>query len=500
MILETKILSPNKKILLLAGFFFLTNFLSSQVYFEERLELNTRDQYAFKKVIPIEENGFIIQSLSTISEDNHRVLKFDHYDTSLVLQGTIKHLLQEDLVPFKVFNEKTQFYSLFQSKDGSFIIISIDKKTFKKTYIPGNLREKGKIEDIVINGDQFYFYATTWSAKYLYSINIKTGKTIWKKIAPFSFDLTSFNRIKLFPSSAGDSVYFFATSDKENEPYYLNRISNELNYEKINAYTIKQSPETYLSEIKIIEDNNKSPILFGTYASSSSKKGTKGIFFYNLSKDVYLHKDYVSVESFFDYLPEKLKKKNERKHTGESNFHIRTIFSNYITDYGDIYLVTEFYYPSHYGEYFNYQEKTGLVSIGTNQRKETKQLTHFIVWKFNSDGEIAFQQKINYWPSYRLNNLESNMQLDFNLDYFNILYPDRDKIASYQLDNDGKIIMAENEQPIMMNNEHDIVDYAVGNIKYWYSNRYLSYGYQQITNETNSDGNRDVFYICKLSY
>ena len=84
---------------------------SSQVSFIKRIELDIRDKFSNKKVIPIGKDGFIIQSLSTEVRDEHRILKLEHFDTSLNIQETIGGIQDFD-------NSMVPRIVLFETWDG----------------------------------------------------------------------------------------------------------------------------------------------------------------------------------------------------------------------------------------------------------------------------------------------------------------------------------------------------------------------------------------------
>lgn len=479
------------------------NKISCQVYFESRVELNPTGKYSYKKVIPIEENGFIIQSLSNDHEEGHRVLKFDHYDTSIEIKGTIKHLLQKDLKPFKVIKENNRLFSVFQGDNDHFVIVFINYSTFKKTHIAGRLTEKGKIEKIIINGDHAFLYATGWYNNYLYSISLKTGKTTYNKLNAYSIGLDDFSNIEIFPDNSPDSIYLFASSNQKEYKYSLQKYGTDLIRDKKVGYIFKDTSNLCIKKIEFLKFAKKEPILIGTYNSDHNQTGTKGVFFWDLNSEKCFKKEYIKINDFLSYLPEEDRDKQEKKIMKNSSYdpNIKTVFHSYISDYSEIYLITEFYHNSHYPEYFDLNKETGYLSIGQRSSRGMKQFTHFVLWKFNKSGELEFSKQFDFWPSYRLSSEEFNVSVDIDDEnHINLLYPDRDKMASYKMSNEGEIISGENEQPIIMNNDHDFVRHSVAKLEYWYNNKYLVFGYQKIDNEIDKEGRRDVFYLCKVSF
>lgn len=490
-------------ILLLVAFLIISDFSNSQVYFEERVELNTADLYSYKKVIPIDNNGFVIQSLSIDYEDDHRVLKFDHYDTALEIKGTIKHLLQKDQKPFKVIKEDNRFFTVFQDGGNHFVIVFITYSTFKKTHIAGKLTEKGKIEKMIINGDHAFFYVSGWVNNYIYSVNLKTGKTVYNKLNAYAIGLKDISNIELFHDNHPDSVYLFASSHQKEYKYSLQKYGTDLIRDKKVGYTFKDASNLCIKKIEFLKFANRGPILTGSYSSNHDQTGTRGVFFWDLENNKCFKKEYLKINNFLSYLPEQEKQKKQKKIIKNPSFdpNIKTVFHSYISDYSEIYFITEFYYKSHYPEYFDLNKETGYVNIGQINNRGMRQFTHFVLWKFNKNGELEFSKQFDFWPSYRLSSEEFNVSVDIDENnHVNLLYPDRDKMASYKMSSKGEILSGENEQPIIMSNDHDIVQHSVAKLEYWYNNKYLVFGYQKIDNEIDSKGKRDVFYLCKVSF
>ncbi len=502
-----RIISHKTPVVFFGGFlvlFFSFN-LSSQVSFDTRLELNARDQFSNKKVIPIAEKGLIIQSLSTEHRDDHRVLKLDHYDTNLTIQGTIKHLIHKLMKPFKVVKEDDVIHSFFHDTKGSYTVISIEINGFKKRHIHGVFTEQGKIHEAFVREDYAFMLVQTDMSYYLYSLNLKTGRTINKKIIPFQFELNGFSNLKLVPSSISGYCYLYAVKNGvKTQQAVLRKYDNELkDVEDFNLGSLISLP---IKDFKLNDTDTAKLVLTGTYSHTPKQKGSEGVFIYNLTTKNLTKRSFLKQEAFLSYLPPKEEEKKQKKITGKNTetkpvVNIRTNLHDVIVNDSLIYFATEFFYHLKLPEQYQLDKNTGKMLVGGHVGKEIKQYTHVLLWCFNRNHEFVFARQINHWTSYRIANEEPPSNLNYTKDEINLLLPDRDKIVSFKLNKKGETISAENQQLIELPNIDDYLDMCISKIDGWYRDNYLLYGYQHIANDDTKElDDREVFYLYKIAY
>jgi hypothetical protein len=89
-----------------------------------------------------------------------------------------------------------------------------------------------------------------------------------------------------------------------------------------------------------------------------------------------------------------------------------------------------------------------------------------------------------------------------NTSQISMVYEDNNNLVSKAIDNKGKVIVDRKVEVIMKSVSGDKVKFSSSEIKPWYGDYFLAYGYQRIKNTEKKDvkRKRDVFFLSKVKY
>jgi hypothetical protein len=278
----------------------------------------------------------------------------------------------------------------------------------------------------------------------------------------------------------------------------------------------KVAGDKNITSISGTRTKSGSYVYTGTYSNSSSYSA-QGLFFAE-SVDgsmKYIHfYNFLDLDDFLSYLPEKKQKKIEKKQKKKESHGKELSYSFNIADHDiiekeDGYIfVGESYYPTYRTEtYTTYTTDANGVSHAVTRTRQVfdgYQYTHAVVAKFDKEGKMVWDKTFSLWASYKPFYVKRFIQIAENDNKsLNLVYATGGYISSKSFNpNTGVVLKSETTDRIETVFKGDEVKRSFTNIDYWYGKYFLAHGTQKIKNKENDKVNRKrkVFFFSKVKY
>ena len=491
-----------------------TSYVSAQLEYEERIELETKDGYSGEQILEFGKEGFIISSISDKSTDKESEWRFQKYDVDLKLVQTESTNLSSKLSFNESYIDEERIYYFLTEKNGSFTIITIEAKDLSITKTEGIMPKKTYVSNMAVLDDMAVFTAKTKKESFLLTVNWKTGK---KKVLPISINNFKSKRLSVsnFQTLKKEKeilVYVKAYKDKKSFDTYIIQLNEE--GEKESVYNLTKNIKENIIDISTSKLAENKYVFTGTYSQSFSIY-SEGIFFCEAENEkinFINFTPFLDLNNFPSYLPkkkqEKIEKKKARKKKKGKEYKINyRIAAHGIITVDDGYLfLGEAYYPTYRTE--NYTTTTTVNGVTTTQTQTRQvfdgyQYTHAVLSKFDNKGKLLWDQIFEMNPSYKPFFEKRFISIaERNQNSINLVFANRNKINSKSFSFDGTILKDSESDEIKTDFEDDKVKRSFSNIDYWYDRYFIAYGSQVIKNTEKKNGKkkRKVFFINKIKF
>lgn len=487
---------------------------TAQISCEKRIEFELKDGYKNEKIIEFGKDGFLMISKSNESSGGERGRKYEHFNTNLESIDTKSIFLNEKYYSDETFYNDESIHTLFKDRKGNFSIVSVKASSMGITKVDGVIPKKSWIKEMAVLGDYAFFNASIKRSPYLFSVYWKTGKQKMimigiENINPKKISLKGFQVLE-----KSNEIFLFVKViiDKRKSDIYVVKLNDK--GKKDETYNLTDNVDQNIIDISVSKLDDGKYIFTGTYSTKYTTV-SEGLFFC-LAED---HKikfiktyNFLDLENFLTYLPEKkqkkLEKKKERKEEKGKELKIsyRIAGHDVITlDDGYLYL-GEAYYPTYRTEsYTTTTYVNGIARTTTHYRHvfDGYQYTHVVTAKFDKEGNIQWDETFEMWPAYKPFIVKRFITLtEENQDAVNLVYASRNRIFSKSIDYNGSIIQDFESDVIETGYSGDKSKRSYSNINYWYDNYFIAYGMQKIKNKEDEDvkRKRKVYFINKIKY
>jgi len=484
----------------------------SQISYGKRIEIE--DEFNDNGIYEFGEQGFIFSTVNFTDDRQSKNWVYDFYNTDLEKVSSVEIDVDKKLRLDEKFSDGKELYSIFKNVKGDFVIVTVNPQEKSLESISGSLPRKCRIRDMVVSGDFAYFKSVIKGNSYLFTINLNTGlqKPIMLSVAgtkPKDLMLESFQLIE------GEDEIMLLVSAK---------ISRKKTESKIVILNSKGDKKAVFDVFRNMEQNiisatasklsDNSYLVLGTFAKDS-KVTSEGIYISKITDgqlEYIKFYNYIDLQNFLSYLPEKrqkkIEKKKKRKESRGNDFALNyNIAAHDVIVRDDGYLlIGEAYYATYYTEtYTTTSTVNGHTTVTTHTRQvfDGYQYTHAYIAKFGFDGDLIWDQTFSMWPTYKPFRVKEFISVAENDDQsVKMVYVSYNRIMTKLLGNDGQVISDFQTEEIETGFEGDKVKRSFSNIDYWYGNVFIAYWNQKIKNKENKDveRKRKIYFISKIVF
>jgi hypothetical protein len=502
--------------LLLAINLFISISVKSQITYENRIEIDLKDDYDIGETTEFGKQGFIMTSSKKDLQKNEIEWKFEKYNTDLKLVDTKSVFLDDKFYINETFKNDERLHFLFRDrKKEDFSIITIESSDMKVTQVNGVLPKKSQVKDMSVLGDYAFFSIVMKKSPFIYAVNWKTGE---KNLTPILIDnikpkKTSIMNFQVLKSSDEILAYVKAKVSYEKSDIYVIRLNRKGSKE--HAFNLTKNVEENFSSISALKLDKDKYIYTGTYSTEYTNL-SEGLFVCQTEgDDISFIKFYnfLDLNNFLSYLPEKrqerIEKRKEKKNKKGKELKINyKIASHEVITLDDGYLfLGEAYYSTYRTETYLATTTVNGVTTTTTQTRQVfdgYQYTHAVLAKFDKNGNLLWDQTFEMWPvekpfyEKRFISIAAKDQNSIKL-----VFISHNQLNSKSIDFSGSVLQDTQSEEIQTNFEGDKVKRSFSKINHWYENYFIAYGEQKIKNnedKKNTKRKRNVYFINKIKY
>ena len=488
----------------------------SQVSYEKRVEYAVKDGYGNEEIYEFGNKGLIMCSKKDELVKNMAEWKYDFLDTDLNLVKSNSVLVNKKYYLDETFNSDKISHTLFKHRKGEFSIVSVDANKMEITKIDGIFPNKLRVWDMTIIGDYAVFDAQIKKNSFLMSVNWKTGKT---KLIPIIIEGYKNKNIyiqnfQVLKETNEIFVYIKAKDSKRENQLYVMKLNKK--GEKENIFNLSKDITQNITSVSASNISKNEYIFTGTYSTKSTSM-SEGLFFsktHNNKLTFINFYNFLDLDNFLTYLPERKQKRIEKKHKKKSNKGIEHSINYNIADHdiiiqddGYIFL-GECYYPTYRQEsYQTTSTVNGVATTTTNYRTvfDGYQYTHAVITKYDKNGKLiwdkTFEMRSSNKPFYVKRFISISEANKETVDLVYISWGTKIVTKSFDIKT-GTIVKEHFSEIMETTHDGDKSKRAFSNIDYWYDNYFIAYGEQKIKNKTNSKAKRKrkIYFINKIKY
>jgi hypothetical protein len=497
-------------------FFYLLTSLwaSAQIKYEERIEIEEKDEFSNYQTFQFGENGIVVTYEKDLNTGDLQEYYFDFYDKDLVLNSTKKIALSKKLTSEFTCGTDNTGHALLLDRKNNYALMSIDVSKNETKKVTGVFPKKLTVSEMIAMGDFVYIHGVIKKNKTLLTINWKTGVSKF-----ISLDVPNVKAKKVSiqgfqAHKATNEVYLFLNvkPDKRTSDVFMLRA--DAAGKKKSLVNISDKTESHIISTTASALDEDNFIFMGTYSDKYSYYST-GFYF---SKSVGQKMDYIKfypfseLKNFLDYLPTKQQKKYEKKISKKKaegktvDVLYQMVIHDLIKQSDGYVIIGECYYPTYRRE--TYDETTTINGKATTVRKERTvfdgfKYTHAMVVKMDFSGKLIwnknFKMMVGEKPLRVVKFLKVSKQ---DNDEIGMVYVDGSKIVSKSISSKGEVLRDVEQEVIITSKSGDKIKYTDSELKPWYDNYFLAYGYQRIKNKEDKSvkKKRNVFYLNKVKY
>lgn len=487
---------------------------TAQISYDGRIEFELKDGYENEEIIEFGETGFLMSSQRDESSFGETDWKYELFNSNLESVNSKSISISKKYYADETYHTDEWTHTLCRDRKGNFSIVSVEAASLEITKVDGIVPKKSWIKEMVILGDYAFFNASIKKVPYLFSVNWKTGK---QNFIPVSLRNYSIKKTQLIGFQALESsneifLYVKAQVEKKKSELYVIRLNDRGGKEEV--FNLSKSIDQNIIDVSASKLNNGKYIFTGTYSTKSINE-SEGLFFCQAQEndiDFIKFYNFLDLEKFLSYLPEKkqekIEKKKERKEERGKEFKLKYQLATHdVEELEDGYIfMGEAYYPTYRTEsYTTTSFVNGISSTTTHSRTvfDGYRYTHAVVAKFNKDGDLQWDQTFEMWPTYKpfyVKRFISKAEKEQNFN--KLVFASRNKIVSKSIDYNGSIIQDSESEKIETVHEGDKEKRSFSNVDFWYEKYFIAYGRQTIKNKEDKDvkRKRKVYFISKIKF
>jgi len=493
-----------------------TLFASAQVSNVDRIEIDLKDDYYGETVHEFGKNGFILSAIHDDKPSKEKIWKFDAYSTDLKLINSTLVSIESEFKSDETFRSESSLYELLKGRRGAYKILSFEVETQKYTITDFELEKKMYVTEMKVFNNFAYFLTRKKSVSSILSVDLSTGAQRYYpiEIEGFSPKKIKIDGMQILEESNEIFVYVEAMTSKKTSTTYFVRMDDQgkmkdiVDFTQIGGEIITNTTASYLSEGKYV--------LTGTY-STKSRYSSEGMYFSIFEngeiKSINFY-NFLDLENFLNYLPERKKEKIEKKVKRKSNkgkdFNLRYYLAPHkIIQLEDSYVfLAEAYYPTYRTEtYTTTSYVNGVATTTTRTRTvfDGYQYTHAFLAKFNLDGEMQWDETFKMKPVNKPYFVKRFINVaEQNDESIKLVFASGSFIHSKSISFEGEVMNEQNSSEIETGKDDDNVKYSFSNLSYWYDDYFIAYGSQKIKNveDRGEKGKKKrlVYFINKVKF
>ncbi len=511
---QPSIFALMKKALIFLALSSLSALLVAQITYQKRLEFELKDEYTGEKITAFGKQGFIMTASRYHSTIKQTEWKYDLYNTQLEQIDTRGVFLPKKMGLDETYSDEERIHRLFKDKLGNFSIVTIEAATLAETIVEGQVPKKSRITEMAILGDYAIFKASIKRSPHLFTVNWKTGKTqtipiIIKGLVP---QKTSLFDLQILPESREIFAYIYASVGRRKSDIYVIRLNE--NGEKEGIFNLTKDIDHNIVAISASKLSEDVYAFTGTYSSKSTSMA-EGLFFCQADGEnidfIEFH-NFLDLENFLTYLPQKRKDKLEKKKIRKEEKGKELKISYQIAahevikiDDGFLFL-GEAYYPTYRTETTTSRRMiNGVSQTVTSSRQvfDGYQYTHAILGRFSDEGDLLWDETFELWSARKPYHVKRFISIqEQNPNSIKLAFASRNRIYTREIDFTGAVIQDDESDPIELTYEGDKMRRSYSDIDYWYGHYFLAYGRQKIKNKEDEEvkKKRWVYFISKIKY
>ena len=291
----------------------------AQITYEERLEIELKDDYNKEEVIPFGDLGYILAARSDVPEGNEREWKYEKFDTDLQSVKTTTIQLNSRFRNTMTYTDEERTHNLYQNVRGEYSLVTVEANDLTTIKIDGELPSRFRPQEMTILNEYAYLRGRLRKAPFLMAINWKTGE---HKIIPITLEdakpkrtfITSFQALE----NVNEVIVHLHTYNNRRDSK-VNIMILDANGDKLDVFNLTEDLEENIVDVSASKLGEGQYLFTGTYSKTfagaseglfvaRTEGGTvKFIEFYN----------FLDLENFLSYLPERrqarIEKRKERK-------------------------------------------------------------------------------------------------------------------------------------------------------------------------------------------
>ena len=485
----------------------------SQEYVK-RIETNLVDGFSRESFVEFGEQGIIVRSRRGEYVDGQEEWVFQKYDTELEKTESSSFLIDKRYNLDISTQTDDRHFLLYLDRKERYILgnIGIGDMIFSK--VSGELPKKSRISDMVVLGNYIYTKAYIKKEPVLYTINWKTGE---RSLIPV--DIPGIKRknirvqnLQVLEEANEVLLYVVAVNSRKKSDMFVLRMDS--NGQLLEQFNLTEKVETNIIDITSHKLTKDRYIYTGTYSDKRVDR-SNGLFFAQATKgniDFIKLYNFLDLEEFLSYLPERREKKIERKKKRKKSKDKELNINYFIADHDIIELengylfVGEAYYPTYRSvPYTTYRIVNNISTPVTQYRSEFAgyQYTHGVISKFNKNGELLWDTNFELYQAYRPYTVKRFIKIaEASEKGIQLAFSSRNKLVSKYINPEGEISEEQETEEIETGYDGDKSKWANSNLSYWYDNYFLAFGSQKIKNKEDKSvkRKRKVLFMNKIRY
>ncbi|MBI1183458.1 hypothetical protein GC194_04270 [bacterium] len=490
----------------------LQTWLMAQVKYEDRLEIELKDDYEGEQIIPFDDKGFLLLAKKKGTEGGQEEWKFDAYNTDLRLGPSSSFKLDKDFYFSDRFKTDDCLYLLFKNRKYEFLIIKLRLEDMHVERSGGRLLKKSVVTKFVVLGDLAYLVVSVKGDNHLLRVDLKNDKsTIIPIMIPgFSAKRTSLGNVEIMEDDEEIMVMVKGSKSKKESEYFSLILNN--NSSKPQVFPLSTDIEENLVNVSATKIDGNSYIFTGTYSDRNSSWAT-GLFFAKGSNgklDFIRFHSFLDLKNFLDYLPEnkanKIEKKRDRKMAKGKDYDLHYLMAMHhiiVTDEGYLFL-GEAYYPTYRTEtYTSTSTVNGRVVTTTNTRTvfDGFKYTHAVLAMFDMSGylrwDICFKMDPFYKPFYEKKFISVALNKQ---EAIKMVYVDGNSINMKAVSFSGKEMKTTSDDFMQTGEKNSKTITYFSYIDFWFDDYFIAYGAQTVKNTElkGEDRKRKVYFVNKI--
>lgn len=494
------------KLILPLVFLLLSVQIFAQTEVVSRIEIESK-QTRNETITHFGENGFLFSNESV--DRSNRNLNFEIYSNTL--EKVSNFSVTVGRLYFYELEAKTtnNIFQLHSEKIGNYTFLNIDMRNRKLKSFNGEFPPRMVLSSMQVMNDYCYILGTQKKESVIIKIDVNSGEHTITPIVIADYK----------PKNI--TIQNMQLLEKENEIFLTIKVRVSRKESYVYIQKIAANGEQFLSFLEYFSPNGEQLVdmsfskigknnytITGTY-STSGNSSSEGIFFAFLN-DLRIEKisyyNFINLDDFLSFLPQKRQEKIKRKKRRKSNRGKEYALSYNIAQHevkklkdGSYLFLGEAYYPT----YTSYTTYSANGTPTTQQVFDGYRYTHAVAAKFNADGELVWDNCFKMYPSYKPFTVKKFITVNIdNEDYLSMLFAANKTIVSKSISYENGKVLQDRQSETLELSDQEKLKYSHINLDYWYENNFILFGNQTIKDKSARFGSkrRRIFFISKIKH